>query len=236
MKDPTLSVVDEERLEHLVDLVDRIRKWQEDDKTRSGIIKRILETLGRGGFPSVMAEEYLATLRAGVDFPDEKLFPLARPLVYEATTRYPEYNHLRGTVWQVRWRTRGWTRQGQAVLGSCSPVPRADREAWTGAGPAPQFRLQLSLPHWLVLSESERLRLIHHELGHARRRADGSPGTCPHDIEEFAATLARFGIEEGERPLQAVLAAASHPETTIRLRAIQGTQQDLWPPTSPTTH
>ncbi len=236
MKSPTLSVIDEGRLEHLVDLVDRISKWQEDGKSRPDIIERILETLARGGLPSVMAEEYLSLLRTGVALADERLFPLARPLVHEAVSRYPEHSHLRGAVWQIRWRTRSWMRQGQAVLGSCSAVPRADREAWTGAGPAPEFRLQLSLPYWLLLSEVGRARLIHHELSHAVWKEDGGPGVRPHDIEEFAATLARFGVEEEERPLQAVLAAVSHPETTIRLRALQGTQQDLWPPTSPVTH
>lgn len=232
-----LSVVDEERAAHLGGLVDQVHEWQRDGKSRLDQVERIQESLKRNGWPSVVAEEYFQFLRDDGTVSDERLFPLARPLVRETVWRYPEYKYLHGAVWQIRWRTRTWTRQGQATLGSCSPVPRADREAWTGAGPAPQFRLQLSLPYWLVMDETERLRLVHHELGHACWKEDGSPGTCPHDIEEFAATLARFGISEDERPLQAVLAAVSHPETTIRLRALQGTQQELWPaPSSPSTH
>ncbi len=131
----------------------------------------------------------IALLRS--DLPE---LAMAETWLLEVINQYPERKHLRKAVIEIRWRLSTWSSQGSAVLGRAKPVPRADREAWTGGGPAPDFRVTLSLPYWIVATDEERRRLLHHELGHLQWKEDGSPGSRGHDIEEFADTIRAFGL------------------------------------------
>lgn len=195
-------------------------------------LDKLADRFSKANYPSYLSELYLQQLvkLANRDF-GEVDAPAALPLVRDTTLRYPERAHLRGAVVEVRWRTGKWKSQGAHVFGKCKPTPKAYRECWTGEGPAPAFRLQLSLPYWILASDRARARLIHHELGHAGWKDDGDPTGRTHHIEEFADTIARFGLlEESAGQALVALAIAGHPETDIRTRPYQHRQQELFSP------
>ena len=135
------------------------------------------------------------------------------------------------TRFAVIWRTKAWRSKGQTVLGTCQAVPLKERELWSRGGRVPLWRLTISLPYWLLATEMERHRLIHHELSHAvlqeSEQEDGTaletPSTQGHDIEEGLPTLARYGARD---TAQAALlfAAIMHPRT----RRIA--QEERWDP------
>jgi len=129
------------------------------------------------------------------------------------------------------WRTRLWKSKGQHVLGSCSVIPLKEREMWSRGGIVPYWRLTLSLPYWLLASDIERYRLIHHELCHAElveeELPDGElvpkPTATGHDMEEHLSTLARFGARDVEQAAL-LFAAIMHPRTR------QIAQDERWDP------
>lgn len=152
----------------------------------------------------------------------------ARSLLQETTTKYPERAHLRGVPFEIRWRAGTWNRQGVVVFGRCGPTPKEYRECWTGPLPVPLFRLQLSLAYWILATEKERARLVHHELGHCALDGD-KPVSVPHHIEEFADTLARFGLlSDSEGQGMAAIAILHHPSISIDVRPFQARQQALF--------
>jgi len=78
---------------------------------------------------------------------------------------------------------------GQIQLGPGLPTAQAK----VGGLPAQHLkeliRLQLSLSYWIIATERERARLVHHELGHCALDG-GKPVSAPHHIE--GALLGRF--------------------------------------------
>jgi hypothetical protein len=88
--------------------------------------------------------------------------------------------------------------------------PKA-RKIWPSkAGPAPHFRVELSLPYWLAVGEDHpsnpakqpRARLIHHELMHCATHEfveeeqviAKKPKARNHCVEEFVMTVRRYGL------------------------------------------
>lgn len=97
------------------------------------------------------------------------------------------------------WRKSAGKSQGSLVLGTCKPVPKRERQTWLGQGKAPWWRITLALDVWCLLTREERWRLLHHETMHAtvKENADGEitgPSGRAHDVEEWAATVGRYGL------------------------------------------
>lgn len=222
---PTLTDSEMELAEILSEIADVASDYRRQDGLLMGL-DRVAKCLSDSPIAAYLSESYLQLLAGG--HPD---IPPALALVQDTILRYPERAHLRGAVFEIRWRTGKWKSQGAVVFGSCKPPPKADRECWTGTGPAPAFRLQLSLPYWLMATADERARLIHHELGHAAWKENGDPGPRPHDMEEFADTIARFGLrEESATHAEVALALSGHPDTERRCRPYKSRQEELFKP------
>jgi hypothetical protein len=122
----------------------------------------------------------------------------------------------------VVWRVKAGASMGAVSCGTCKPVGKRERQTWRGVGPAPWWRLTLALDVWILMTEAERWRLVHHELMHAAcKRNDNERITGPagraHDIEEFTATLARYGVDHGD-PARFIAQAMARPEMREELR------------------
>lgn len=129
-----------------------------------------------------------------------------------------EHGHFLGKRILVEWRGGKWTSCGMMVRGKAGPIPKRQRLTWPSEdGPAPWFRITLSLPAWLLLDDDERYRLLHHEMGHCGISAAGQPITLAHEVEEFVSTSARFGPAHPDH-IRLSQAIAHHPETVIRMR------------------
>lgn len=108
----------------------------------------------------------------------------------------PEHYHDRV---DFVWRKAAGKSQGAVVLGSLKPVGKRERQTWQGQGRAPWWRITLSLDVWCLLTREERWRLLHHELMHATVKEDANgeitgPSGRAHDVEEWAATVGRYGL------------------------------------------
>jgi len=115
---------------------------------------------------------------------------------------------------EVVFRLSKWTRQGRVVLGSAGPVGAKQRDL---DPEGPLWTVTLSLPYWLLADEHERRRLVHHELMHLKF-SEGKPKGRGHDLEEFVATVARFGLM-GREDVALVAHAIARPDTAPLLRS-----------------
>lgn len=200
-------------------------------------------------FPAAMdASQLLAQLQlADSDYDWSELDPLA--IASRLIDACPEFDPLRSCEERldptalgsrIRW---VWSRKlsiknDRAVLGTTAIVSQSDRDLWPeGAGPAPWWKITLSLQAWFALSDEARVRLVHHEIAHVGVTVDDeghtSPAINPHDIEENLTTIARFGLMDSSQG-KIVAAAMAHPTTPTRQRewfvdAATG-QGMLWPP------
>jgi hypothetical protein len=94
---------------------------------------------------------------------------------------------------QVVWKRKATERDGHVTLGTLGAVSKKDREL----GSPYLWRLTLALDTWLLTDEERRVQVLHHELMHAVYEG-GKPKTRTHDVEEFAANVARYGLlDEG---------------------------------------
>jgi len=146
------------------------------------------------------------------------LHPDPADIIDEMRGGYEEFGKLVGYRILVDWHA-GLTRKNRdLVFGRASVVSPKARGAWRGGGVRPWWRVELSLPYWLAAaSDAARWRLVHHELMHLAvlvtdddEGALDKPGLRNHDVEEFVATVRRFGpsgeaqellIREGARYL-----------------------------------
>lgn len=118
---------------------------------------------------------------------------------------------------EVVWKVKAGSSMGGVTLGTCKPVGKREREAWRGTGPCPFWRVTLALDVWVLMTPSERWRLLHHELMHAAYKDSGDPSGRKHDIEEFAATVARYGLV-GEEQATFVAQAMARPAIVEEMR------------------
>ena len=135
----------------------------------------------------------------------------------EEAVQLDEHAHLRGRSFQVVFRRCAGKSGGKVMFGKGGANSKRDRAlgaAW--------FRVTLALDVWCLLTLDERRRLVHHEMGHCAVDVDAQghprPKTVGHDVEEFAATWARYGLAGDEDSARAVAAVASHPETEATCR------------------
>lgn len=133
----------------------------------------------------------------------------------------PEFATWRTETLEIRWSRKPIVIRDivldDPVAGRVKVVPPADRETWLGEGDAPAFRLELSLPWWLVASEDEMERGLHAVLAACGMR-DDRPVLRKPDIQAHASTLARYGVS-GVRQASAVAHAQAHPSHTRLLRS-----------------
>lgn len=107
------------------------------------------------------------------------------------------------SVYAIKWRWSKWESKGCTTLAAIKPVSPKERGTWE-AGPPPLFVITINGPEWLLLTEHERMALLHHELCHAKVDVtddDGEvgdivhlkPSSLPHDAEVMGYTAMRFG-------------------------------------------
>jgi hypothetical protein len=129
---------------------------------------------------------------------------------------FPRLSEIRPYAIVVDWFTRARKNRGNYVFGQAGRASRKEREAWRGTGPAPWFRVELSLPWWLASwgGGRERLRLVCHELSHCGIEEDsrGYPRavTVGHDVEEHCWVAREFGAWEHQRQRAFVDAVLAH--------------------------
>jgi DNA adenine methylase len=220
--------------EELAWVVGRVEDWLANAgrfEAMDKISKHFAQIKHPARFPGHLPEPFLMRLAelAGLDAE----IPGALPIVADLVARYPERAHLRGGVFEVRWKVGTWSGGGARVYGSCKPTPKAYRECWTGHTPAPHWRLTLSLPYWLIASADARTRLIHHELGHCawKDAEKKEPGSRPHDAKVFADTIARFGLMDGnEGHALAAIAIGARADTAEKTAGYADRQKLLFAP------
>jgi hypothetical protein len=120
-----------------------------------------------------------------------------QPIVDMLIEQCEEHADLAGHPIRLTWRVKHPSKSGKIVRGSCKVVSARERLTWLGDGPPPWWEITLSLDVWLLLTQAERIRLVHHEMMHAMVDVDADghekPAMRPHDVEEFVATVGRFG-------------------------------------------
>lgn len=183
-------------------LTARERAKEHDDYTSASAVDAIAKALKGAERAFVLADELAET------FPDLDLTDRTRRMVWacEEFSRIREIRHRIRTV----FRLSGWKAKGVMVVGSMAPVPTKEQDLHPNG---PTWELTISLPAWLLMSEDQRDRLIHHELCHA---LPGDLGA--HTIEEHALTLARFGPATAWQA-QALAAALKRPTFIAEMRA-----------------
>jgi len=133
----------------------------------------------------------------------------------------PEFSTWAAQVIEVRWTRRPIVVRDmvltEALAGRVKAVSIPDRLLWTGQGPAPAFRLELSLPWWLLADDDEQERGLHHLLAYCGMETGDRPVLRKADIVAHASTLARFGVG-GVRQAMAVAHAQAHPTHERLLR------------------
>lgn len=123
---------------------------------------------------------------------------------------FPRLSELRPYAIVIDWFTNARKRHGNYTFGQAGRASKKEREAWRGDGPAPWFRMELSLPWWLAAwgIGRERLRLVAHEMGHMGIDEDQHgrprPVTVGHDIEEHCWIAKEFGPWEYQAQRQFV--------------------------------
>ena len=124
------------------------------------------------------------------------------------------------------WKLKHGTKSGAYTLGTCAVRSKKLRQLEAQRDPlavVPWWEVTIALDIWLTLTDEERARLVHHELMHCcgLLNEDGKydePKTRMHDIEEFAATLARFGAAPGESQIRVLKVAGSNPDIVARVQ------------------
>jgi hypothetical protein len=122
------------------------------------------------------------------------------------------------------WQTTHSETNGRIILGTCKALGKRDRALQKRKEPY-LWEITLSLDYWLVATDQERKRLVHHELAHCCLDQDNEGNTVPkvrcHSIEEMLSTMLYFGpLDETQ---SAVVSAANlHP-------SVQADQPALFP-------
>lgn len=123
---------------------------------------------------------------------------------------------------RVTWRVKHGSRNGDVTMGTCGLVSGKIRDLDRAAGrPVHDWEVTLALDVWILLTPPERERLVHHELMHCAikpggENSDPKPSIRNHEIEEFGATAARYGLVAHQ--IRPVALAAAHPETAQAIR------------------
>jgi len=155
-----------------------------------------------------------------------------------ALVRLPELLHLTEAAFQVVFHVKPKKKANNVTLGSLKALSSTERGTWA-TQPAPHFRLQLWWGWWAAMATwvsprgyaEQRARLVHHELmhGYVKEVKGQLVGKMRgHDIEEFGATLERYGALD--MPTAHLLrTGAAHPRTSQLDEEVQGDRSWLQP-------
>lgn len=130
----------------------------------------------------------------------------------------PEFKVLAPVVIAIRWTRKPVLRRDylgtvdyhETRCGRPKVVQEVERLTWSGPGAAPMFRLELSLP-WFLLAEDHEINRGLHELLACLGLRNGKPMLRKPDVAAFATTLARFGVGH-IREAGAIAHAQAHPQ------------------------
>lgn len=155
-----------------------------------------------------------------------------------ALVRLPELLHLGPALFQVVFHIKAKKKAANVTLGSLKALSASERGLWAEQ-PAPHFRLQLWWRWWAAMATwisprgyaEHRARLVHHELMHGYTqevKGELRGKIRGHDIEEFGATLERYGALD--MPTAHLLrTGAAHPRTSQLDEEVQGDPSWLQP-------
>lgn len=141
-------------------------------------------------------------------------------LVLRRLLELDEFADLQEDEVQIRWSTSAMVRKDgpheEVIAGRAKVVPLAERLTWPeGSERAPLFRLELSLPCF-VLAEEDELEAPLHALMMQLGHGDNGPYIRKPDIAAFSATLGRYGVRT-PREVQAVAHAMAHTDLRAKL-------------------
>jgi hypothetical protein len=179
------STLDEDAAEVIREAYSRaleLRDAERDPMARFQLLSGLL-----GKAPTYITEEAL------------REFDISPRIQVEQALAFPSLESIRGRPVVIDFFTRAKKSRGVFVFGRAGRASKKEREAWRGEGPAPWFRMELSLPWWLASwgVNRERLRLVCHELSHCGIDVDQHgrpyPVTVTHDVEEFVWVAREFG-------------------------------------------
>lgn len=112
----------------------------------------------------------------------------------------PELRGSHGKPVRFVWRAEQKEKDGKIILASCKVFPKRERQLWDEVergGPCPWWEIEIGLAGWILATEHERLHVLHHELMHCDVKVsdvgEEKPAIRAHDIQEFTATVGRFG-------------------------------------------
>lgn len=149
---------------------------------------------------------------------------LAGP-VLQRLLELQEFQHLDGVPFEIGWSPKIAVRKdvvsADNKVGKVKATSKKKRQMWPrGAGNAPEFELELSLPFFLLGSEEEIERGLHDLLAQCAFKDDddGTPTLKKPDISGFASTFGRYGISTA-REAQAVAHLVARPDLTRELHA-----------------
>lgn len=166
-------------------------------------------------------QELLDAIEARFE-PEPELAAFARAELIEGpgplqNERYRDHN-LQDAHIGFLWANVECHRKGRRVLGRCKLGSAGGSDMWTKKkkeqqarewfGELPDFIITLDAEFWIAASVESRLALLEHELHHCGQQTDdfgmpqfnartGRPKFCilPHDVEEFAGVVERYGAD-----------------------------------------
>ncbi len=131
----------------------------------------------------------------------------------------------------VTWRVKHGTKAGDITMGTCGLVSGKQRDLAEAEGrPVYHWEVTLALDVWILLTPNQRERLMHHELMHCNVKVSDDdsgevkPALRNHEIEEFGATAARYGLLPHQVRVAAL--AMSHTPTAQAVQRWQSGPDD----------
>ncbi len=159
-------------------------------------------------------------------------FELAPEVEVVASELIPQYHrHLDGVRIEYVFRSKHAKKNGKLVMGTCRLVSGlnaflASDEEELELGNLLQgdddatpkfFVIEIAKDLWKDMSPKQRVALVDHELSHAYQE-DGELSILPHDVEEFAHIVRRYGLWKGD--VEAFFAAAG--QHALPLEVVEG--------------
>jgi predicted metallopeptidase len=106
-----------------------------------------------------------------------------------------DFSYLRDCRFTFLFRNNGWDSKGRTILGQVRKVSEIDNAIMCSEVGLEDIDIVMILngDKWKDLSTMQREALIAHELCHVEI-ADKGYGLVPHDVEEFARVVKRYGL------------------------------------------
>lgn len=174
--------------------------------------------------------ELLRPLAAGLpaQFPAEGLGATLEALDVHGRARLlrehcEELHAIAGCIVQYDW-SIARSRRSPLSPGRATAATKRQRNTWRGEGPAPWFHAEVSLLYWLACPDADAQdRALHHLLMAFGVDCDDdgedrAPVLHPYDVQEFAATVRRFGVSPAD--VQFVRAAVETSEGLLRREGV----------------